>query len=92
MGPGNEFFAKTRLELWGSLGDLKNGPFWLKFGTLLPWVNILGIIFHFSKNVKFGAWDEFFTTATNGPPNSWKNTEVEPSALRTFDYFPFSIF
>ena len=45
-----------------------------------------GVFFYFPKNVKFLAKNEYFTTATIGPPNFWKNTEVEPSALRTFDY------
>ena len=45
------------------------------------------MFFSFFKNFDFfGPGDEFFTTATIGPPNSWKDTEVEPSALRTFDY------
>ena len=42
--------------------------------------------FHFSKKFIFGAFDKFFKNATIGPPNSLRNTEVEPSALRTFDY------
>ena len=33
-----------------------------------------------------GPGDEFFTTVKIGPPNSWKDAEVEPSSLRTFDY------
>ena len=70
----------------GRVGGFKNGPFWLKFGTFVPWVNIWGCFFHFSKILILGPGDEFFTTATIGPPNNWKDTEVEPSALRTFDY------
>ena len=73
-------FRQNEARTLGQPGGLKNGPIWLKFGTLLPWVNI------FLNNVKFGACDEFFTTPTIGPPNSWKNTEVEPSALGAFDY------
>ena len=48
----------------------------------------LGAFFFIFQKFSFlGPGDEFFTTATVGPPNSWKDTEVEPSALRTLDYF-----
>ena len=53
----------------------------------------LGVFFFiFQKFWFLGPGDKFFTNATIGPPNSWKNTEVEPSALRTFDYDSLLIF
>jgi len=44
----------------GQPGDFKNCSIWLKFGTLVPWVNIWGCFFHFSKILIFGAWGQFF--------------------------------
>ena len=38
----------------GRAGGFKNGSIWLKFGTLIPWVN-LGVFFHFSKILIFWA-------------------------------------
>ena len=77
LGPGRRVFRQNEAKTLGQPGDPKNGPIWLKFGTFVPWVNIW-VFFHFSKNVKFWAWDEFFKTATIGPPNSWKILKLSP--------------
>ena len=81
LGLGTSFSPKRAKNF----GDFKHCPIWLKFCTLFPLVNIWELFFHFKKFGLLGPWDEFFMTATIGPPNSWKNTEVEPSTLRTFD-------
>ena len=36
-------------ETLGQAGDFKNNRIWLKFGTLVPWVNIWRCFFHFLK-------------------------------------------
>ena len=36
-----------------TLGDFKNGLIWLKFCTLVPWVNTWGCFFHFFKFLIF---------------------------------------
>ena len=58
---------------------------WNLAHLFLGWISG-GVFFIFQKFWFLRPGDEFFTTATIGPPNSWKDTEVEPSALRTFDY------
>ena len=44
----------------GQPGDFKNCSIWLKFCTLVPWVNIWGCFFHFQKFWFLGPGDEFF--------------------------------
>jgi len=34
----------------GQSGEPKNGWIWLKFGALVPWVNIWGCFFSFFEN------------------------------------------
>ena len=47
------FSPKTRLKTLGHAGDFKNGPIWLKFCTLVPWVNPWGCFFHIFKILIF---------------------------------------
>jgi len=43
----------------GQPTEPKNGWNWLKFGTLVPWINTWGIFFHFFLNSLFwGPGDE----------------------------------
>ena len=73
-------------KLWGALETSKIIGFgWNLAHLFLGWISG-GVFFIFQKFWFLGPGDEFFTIATIGPPNSWKDTEVEPSALRTLDY------
>ena len=77
-------------KLWSALDTSKIVGFgWNLAHLFLGWISG-GVFFIFQKFGFLGPGDEFFTTATIGPQNSWKDTEVEPSALRTFDYLNIS--
>ena len=72
------FRAAWRLQKWFDLAEIWH---------TCPLGEYLGVFFFiFPKFWFLGPGDEFFITATIWPLNSWKDTEVEPSALRTFDY------
>ena len=53
-------FRQNEAKTLGQPGDFKNGRILLKFGTLVPWVNIWGCFFHFLKIMIFGAWGRVF--------------------------------
>ena len=44
----------------GQPGDFKNGQIWLKFWTVVLWVNIWEVLFHFFKILIFGALGQVF--------------------------------
>ena len=48
----------------GQPGGFKNGRIWLKFCTLVPWVNTWGCFFIFLKILIFGAWGTSFSAKT----------------------------
>ena len=52
----------VRPKTLGQAGGLKNCSIWLKFGTLVPWVNTWGCFLHSLKILIHGAWDEFSPT------------------------------
>ena len=56
FGAWGRVFHQNEAKSLGQPGDFKNGRIWLKFGTLDPWVNVLGCFFHFLKILMFGAW------------------------------------
>ena len=63
----------------GHAGGFKIGQIWLKFGTLVPLVNIWGCFFHFSKILIFGAWVQVFSqneAKTLGQPGGFKNGSI----------------
>ena len=47
-------------------GDFKNGRIWLKFCTLVPWVNTWGSFNIFSKFSFLRAWSQFFAKTRLG--------------------------
>ena len=49
----------------GQPGDFKNGPIWLKFCTLLPWVNTWRCLFYFLKILIFKAWSQVVALTKN---------------------------
>ena len=65
----------VRPKTLGQAGHFKKGRIWLKFGTLVPSVNIWGVFFHFLKILIFGAWERVFRqneAKTLGQPGDFK--------------------
>ena len=65
-------------KLW-QLGDFKNGRIWLKFCTLVPWVNIRENFFHLSKILIFEAWERVlsqYEAKALGEPGDFKNGRI----------------
>ena len=52
------FWALGTTKRGQNFGEPKNGPIWLKFGTLVPLVNTWGCLFYyyFLKILTFGPW------------------------------------
>ena len=75
FGAWGQVFRQNEAKTLGRAGGFKNGPIWLKFGTLVPWVNIWRCFFHFSKVLIFGALGRVFCqneAKTLGQPGGLK--------------------
>ena len=79
-GVVTSFSPKTRLKTLGQSGDFRNGPIWLKFCTLDPWVNPWGCFFHFFKILIFRGVVTSFSPKTRlktlGQPGDFKNGPI----------------
>ena len=79
FGPRGPFFGQIWSKPSGQPGEPKNWWIWLKFGTLVPLVNIWGFFFHFFKIFIFGAWGRVFVqneAKTLGQPREPKNGRI----------------
>ena len=76
FGAWGRIFRQNEAKTLGQPGDFKNGRIWLKFCTLVPWVNIWECFYHFLKILIFGAWGRVFRqneAKTLGQPGDFKN-------------------
>ena len=98
FGDWGQVFKQNEAKTLGQAGDFRNGWIWQILHTFVPWANTWGCLFSF-----LGIGDEFlgktrlrlvdvlFSNYTIGTSNHLKVTEVEPSAVRTFDSFRNSV-
>ena len=64
------------LKTLGQAGHFKNGWIWLKFGTLVPWVNIWGCFFSFFENFDFWGLGTSFSPKRGWQPGDFKNGPI----------------
>ena len=60
FGAWGRVYRQNKAKTLGQPGDFKNGRIWLKFVTLVLWVNIWGSFLNFLKILNLGPGDEFF--------------------------------